>query len=437
MSNSDINFKVKFIRDPLYGFIGLTETEIKIINTKVFRRLHNIKQLSHTYLVYPSAIHTRYEHSLGVVYLADRISDQLGFSSEQKEIIRLAGLLHDIGHGPFSHLFESILKDVNDNEISHDKISMMFIKEDPEISEILNKSQITKIIQLLSKISIDGWDDKSLSSLATDIIAGPLDADKMDYLRRDSYHIGVKYGEFDLHRLIHTLTHTKDLKQKSIAVKFKGIDAVESYRLGRYLMHTQVYNHHTRLIADQMFLRALNLAINEDHVINKKDLIIDTDLSKSHKKFLEYYITLDDRSIYDMILKKPETKSTKILKKIIKRDLLKRIWQINPHNIQNAQNRNRLTSDEELNNIETEIIEKNHMEKHEIIIYISKIQVALYNNEIMIMHDNIPRYMDNLSPIQTDIKTRDKLYIFGDRTKQEFVKEYMLENYTIESELIK
>ena len=128
--------------------------------------MHNIKQLSHAYLVYPSAIHTRYEHSIGVVHLANRVSDQLGFTNEQKEIIRLAGLLHDIGHGPFSHLFEPVLENVNGKKVDHAKISMMLIKEDPGISEILDSTQTTKIIQLLDRKSIDGWDDKSSSSVS-------------------------------------------------------------------------------------------------------------------------------------------------------------------------------------------------------------------------------------------------------------------------------
>ena len=422
----------------LFKYYNISEIpEIKIINTKVFRRLHNIKQLSHAYLVYPSAIHTRYEHSIGVVHLANRVSDQLGFTNEQKEIIRLAGLLHDIGHGPFSHLFEPVLENVNGKKVDHAKISMMLIKEDPGISEILDSTQTTKIIQLLDRKSIDGWDDKSSSRLATDVIDSPLDVDKMDYLRRDSYHIGVKYGEFDLHRLIHTLTDTNDPKEKEICVKFKGMDAVENYRLGRYLMHAQVYNHHTRLIADQMFLKALNLAVNEEQIIDKDHLMVDMDMNKSHKEFLEYYTTLDDRTIYDMILEKSKTKSAKILKRINERKLLKRVWQISTQRITNTQNRNRLTDEKELKNIETAIIKDRNIEKYEMILYISKIQVALYDDdEITVMHNGIPTSMSKLSPIQTGERTRDKLYIFADKSQQEFTKKYMLENYNVKSESI-
>lgn len=118
MSNFPKNyFQFKTIRDPLYGFVDLSEIELKLIDTQVFRRLLNIKQLSHAFLVYPTAIHTRFEHSLGVTHLANRVALQLEFDDEQREIIRLAGLLHDIGHGPFSHLFEAVLKNVNGGKL--------------------------------------------------------------------------------------------------------------------------------------------------------------------------------------------------------------------------------------------------------------------------------------------------------------------------------
>ena len=133
----DDYFQFKSIRDPLYGFIDLSKIETQIIDTPAFRRLHGIKQLSHAYLVYPTAIHTRFEHSLGVAHLADLVSKQLSLDDEVREIVRLAALLHDVGHGPFSHLFEKVMESINGEVIDHDKISMMLIKEDPRISSIL------------------------------------------------------------------------------------------------------------------------------------------------------------------------------------------------------------------------------------------------------------------------------------------------------------
>lgn len=267
---SKIDFKYKSIRDPLYGFIDISKTEQQVIDSSPFRRLLNIKQLSHAFVVYPTAIHTRFEHSLGATHLAGKVCDQLNFDDTTKEIVRLAALLHDVGHGPYSHLFESVISNVNENKIDHEWISMLIISKNPELQSILgDKSQ--KIIQLLDHKPVSDW-DSGLSTLASDVISSALDVDKMDYLRRDSYHIGVAYGQFDLARIIHTITSTETDEQR-ICIQDKGKDSIENYRLGRYLMHAQVYQHHARLTADQMFLRALDLATNEEEIIDRKSVV--------------------------------------------------------------------------------------------------------------------------------------------------------------------
>ena len=226
-----------------------------------------------------------------MTHLADLVSKQLLFDDEVREIVRLAGLLHDVGHGPFSHLFENVMENVNGEKIEHDRISMMLIKEDPDISSILGDKG-EKVIQLLDHKPMSGLDRK-ISSLAADVISGPLDVDKMDYLRRDSYNIGVAYGQFDLPRIIHTLTRTGDSIEQHICAGYKGKDAIENYRLGRYLMHAQVYQHHARLAGDQMFLQALDLAVGEENIIQSDVLCTNTDLNKSHKEFLDFYTCLD------------------------------------------------------------------------------------------------------------------------------------------------
>lgn len=218
------------------------------MDTSAFRRLHRIKQLAHAYTVYPSAHHTRFEHSLGVMHIAGRMYDEIGTDTDDKITVRLAGMLHDVGHGPFSHLFERILKKVNPGvEKIHEEIGQRLIKENESIDKILSDCQKTDIIKILSK---DQSVQTSPLNLLSDIVSSNLDADKMDYLRRDSYFLGVSYGLFDLERVIHTLTRTPENGPPNLAIDVQGIDALESYRLGRYLMHAQVYNHHTRLAAD-------------------------------------------------------------------------------------------------------------------------------------------------------------------------------------------
>ena len=422
----DDYFRFKSIRDPLYGFIDLSNTETQIIDTPAFRRLHGIKQLSHAYLVYPTAVHTRFEHSLGVTHLADLVSKQLSLDDEVREIVRLAALLHDVGHGPFSHLFEKVMERANGETIDHDKISMMLIREDPHISSILG-DKVEKIICILNHEPAPGLDRK-ISSLATDIVSSPLDADKMDYLRRDSYHIGVAYGQFDLPRIIHTLTHTDDQEEQKICVDSKGKDSIESYRLGRYLMHAQVYKHHTRLIGDQMFLQALDLAVNEEGIIPREKLRTDTDLSKSHEEFLKFYTSLDDHRLYDRILRKGDSKASRILGRIQHRDLLKRVVEYLPDTeILNAQTRDRVSrlGKDDLRPLSHEIAKEAGLDKHDVIVHSSDIPVNLYEGDIMIMWKGIPRKLDEFSPIDVRRSAINKFHVFGpgnDTAKQRIKK---------------
>jgi len=428
-------FRHKSIRDPLYGFIDLSETETKLIDTAVFRRLQNIKQLSHAYVVYPSAIHTRFEHALGVNHLAERVSQQLGFPDDVREIVRLAGLLHDIGHGPFSHLFEDVLANVNKTKIGHDEISRLIIKNNDEITSILG-DKVDKIVQLLGHEKVEGWDE-SISTLATDVVSSPLDVDKLDYLRRDSYHIGVAYGQFDLARIIHTLTSTPDKVDKRLCVQGKGKDAIENYRLGRYLMHAQVYKHHARIVADEMFLRALDLAVNEEDIISPDKLKIDPSSETSVKNFLDFYTSLDDHSIYDQIIQtKPDSKSAGILGNIKKRKLLKRACDFLPDKeIEDALVRDKIMKMEnkDLRDLSNEIADNLGLERHNVICYLAEIQVNLYDGEILILWKGIPRKLDEFSPIEASKSTINKFYIFcqDDPDTKQKIRKYVSENHKL------
>ena len=427
-------FHHKSIRDPLYGFVDLTKLEIKIIDTPVFRRLHGIKQLSHAFVAYPSAIHTRFEHSLGVTHLADRMSRQLDFDNAEREVIRLSGLLHDIGHGPFSHLFETVIAGLG-QEISHEQISKMIIEYDPEISEALgDKSE--QIIQLLNSEKITGWDE-SKSVLASDIVSSALDADKLDYLRRDSYHIGVAYGHFDLERIIHTLTHPSDKRDNPLCVQAKGIDAIENYRLGRYLMHAQVYKHHARIVSDQMFLRAMNLAIHEEKIIDKAKLQFNVNSEDSVKEFLKFYTSLDDRSVYDMILRtRPGSKSAEILRNISERKLLKRACEFLPVNeIIDARIRKEIMemTSEDMTNLSNDIADEIGIEQNKIIAYRSDVPIGLFNGEIWLLWEGKPRELDDISPIKTNTPALSKFYIFGpgDDTTKQNIREFLKSKFNL------
>lgn len=419
MKRESSYWKRKSIRDPLYGFIGLSERELKIINSEAFLRLNRIKQLSHTYLVYPSAVHTRYEHALGTMHVADRICINLDLDDNIREIVRCAALLHDIGHGPFSHLFENVLQKI-DRDITHEDISRLIIKNDNEISSALNDIQ-DNVIDVLRR--------KFKDSIASDIISSGLDADKLDYLRRDSYHLGVAYGIFDLERILHTITKSN---HNRLCVYEKGKDALENYRLGRYLMHMQVYEHHTRIVADQMFIKALELALDEG--------IIDKDVLRSaNNNFLDYYMKLDDYSIYKMVIEnKPNSKAAELLKDIQGRRLLKRACELDPdYDIRDAEKRKEIidinTNPKRKEEITKEIANKaNINDSDRIIIHLSTISIKLYGDELLVLrYNNNVEELSRLSPITANPKTVTKFYVFCPKNKREEVKRATYEYFSI------
>ncbi len=401
-------FRYKSIRDPLYGFIDLSKKEIEVIDSPSFRRLQNIKQLSHAFVVYPSAIHTRFEHSLGAVHIASRMCDQLDILGEQKELVRQSMLLHDIGHGPFSHLFEYVLKDINGSNIDHEDITSWIINEDPDIKSIIGNNR-KKIIKILKKEDhAKDWETGGYS-LNSDIVSSGLDADKLDYLRRDSYHIGAAYGQFDLERIILTLKKTPT--KNRICIDQKGKDAIENYRLGRYLMHAQVYEHHARISADQMFLKALKFAV-EDNVIDKKSL--KASANSSNKKFLDYYLKLDDRGIYQIILNKKNSRSAKILDAINCRKLLKRACEYELVPMEDYEvNSKILKLDPE--KLTDELASQTKINHADIIVKVSKITIKLYDKgDILVLHKGIPVDFNDLSPISSE-NSITKLLVFGPR----------------------
>lgn len=402
-------FSHKSIRDPLYGFVNLSKKETKIIDTFPFRRLQNIKQLSHAYVVYPSAIHTRFKHSLGALHVADRMCQQLELEKNQRELVRLSILLHDIGHGPFSHLFEQVLQKINKDKFEHDDISTWIINENSEISSIV-KNYKKPITQILQKDHSDPRWESSGNSLLSDIVSSGLDADKLDYLRRDSYHIGVAYGQFDLERIVQSI-RTNSNKTR-ICIDGKGKDSVENYRLGRYLMHAQVYEHHTRLAADSMFLKALDLAITEEGILDKKSLT--TSKNSSHKRFLKYYLGLDDRAIYDMILKESHSEAAKLLTAINQRKLLKRACDYPMISMENADTSDKIRK-MDVKKLEMEIAKKTKININEIIVHISEINIKLYDKlDILVLWRGQPKDFNDLSPISAQPSVR-RFLVFGPR----------------------
>lgn len=222
------------------------------MDSPIFQRLRGIKQLSYAHLVYPGAVHTRFEHSLGAMHVAGAIAEKVGLDPDETELLRLGLLVHDIGHGPFSHSFEDVLQQVTGESIDHEDISLRLINNDPTLSESLDDRK-DDVVDLLEG-------DKT--GILDQVISGGLDADKLDYLRRDSFHTGVQYGSFDFHRVLECM----DSHDGNLVVLQKGINALEGFKLSRFSLHTQVYNHHARAIAEEMLGRAAQLGVEDGHI---------------------------------------------------------------------------------------------------------------------------------------------------------------------------
>lgn len=241
----DLN-KKKIINDPVYGFISIPSGFIfDLIQHPYFQRLRYIKQVSMTHLVYPGALHTRFQHALGAMHLMTLAIDTLrtkdiNISEEEEEAVLVAILLHDIGHGPFSHSLEQSLVD----GVSHEWISALMMND-------LNR-QFNGRLDLAITIFNNQYEKKFLHQL----VSGQLDTDRMDYLNRDSFFTGVAEGVISFDRIIKML----HVSNNELVVEQKGIYSVEKFLIARRLMYWQVYLHKTVLSAEQMLLNILRRA---------------------------------------------------------------------------------------------------------------------------------------------------------------------------------
>lgn len=405
-----LNFEFKLVRCPLYGFVGISKREDSLLDTIAMQRLSRIKQLAHTYIVYPSAVHTRLEHSLGALYLAGRVCDQLKLTQRRKEVIRIAVLLHDIGQGPFSHIWEEPMRWINGEKYSHEDVTKLIIESEPKIGKILGN---------LKEDVLGVLDGESLDS---DIISSSLDVDKLDYLRRDSYHTGVAYGLFDIERIIRTICKISESGRDYLAIQEKGKDALESYRLARYAMHMQVYEHHTRLIADDMFLKSIKLALG-DGSLPKENLKI----LNSPTQFIDKFMNLDDFSIQHQILQNSKGIAKDLVRDIRNRRLLKRalVVPLTKEGVENPIIRKKIgeMSRKEIGNAEKKIAGEVGINPAYVIVHVQSIKIKLYERfEQTLGKREKPIYVkrkngsffsfDEESPISASLAPVRTLYVF-------------------------
>jgi len=309
------------IRDPIHGFIELSPQERRAIDARCFQRLRGIKQLAMTYLVYPGTQHTRFEHSLGVCDLATRIAREVEIGEEDQRVVRAAALLHDVGHGPFSHVSENVLDDRNGLSGVHEAISVALIRSDEQLRKALGAELCDRAAQLLD----DGG--RGFRSVMSDIVSGPTDADKLDYLQRDSYYAGVSYGKYDLDRLIDTATIIQAGGGETyLGFEDGGVWAVEGLLLARHHMHRQVYGHKTRIATDIMIERALSLGLREGALDEVAYEVASKDgRPQPDERFLKAYMEQTDEHVMHRLLAQTSaTSSRDLAERLLRRHLLRR-----------------------------------------------------------------------------------------------------------------
>ncbi len=241
---------VKKVFDEVHGYIELTEPELAIVDTPTFQRLRYVRQLAVAWYVYPGATHTRFSHSLGTMHIMGMVAQRLysmGYihSEDDVQLLRLAALLHDVGHTPFSHAIEPFYRDRIG--LSHEDLTEMMILESYDIRDTLldygfDPKEIVAILR-----------GKHREPVYNQLISSDLDVDRMDYLLRDALHTGVSYGAIDIHRIVVTLVVDGE---GNLALLDKGIDALENFYLARLHMYKAVYYHKT-IVGYELLLRRI------------------------------------------------------------------------------------------------------------------------------------------------------------------------------------
>jgi HD superfamily phosphohydrolase len=289
--------KKKIINDPVYGFISIPSALVfDLIEHPYFQRLRYIKQLGLTHLVYPGALHTRFHHAIGAMHLMQLALETLRnkgqqISKEEEEAVTIAILLHDIGHGPFSHALEHTIVD----NISHESLSILLMTK-------LNQQFDNRL-----SMAIDIFNNSYPKRFLHQLVSSQLDTDRMDYLNRDSFFTGVSEGVISFDRIIKMLNVQDDY----IVVEEKGIYSIEKFLIARRLMYWQVYLHKTVIAAEQMLVKILKrgreLALNGEKLFATPALqhFIGSKLTKAdfinNPEHLEVFARMDDTDILSSI----------------------------------------------------------------------------------------------------------------------------------------
>jgi hypothetical protein len=289
------------IKDPVHGYVYITEREKEIIDSYPVQRLHRLRQLAGSEYVYPGANHTRFEHSVGVMYLAGKVTENPNVSrlvsKNEAETVKIAGLLHDVGHGPFSHVFEQLL----DRELgkTHEDMTQWII-ENSELQDTLRRNSYDA--EEVGKLAT-GKLHKPKKDFLDQIISSAVDVDKQDFIVRDTLHTGAEYGFIDIFRLIHAL----DVLDGDLAIDLGALSALESLIIARIESFKSIYFHRVCRAAQIMLAMAMEKANGE--------------LGLTSFRTPEEYMAMDDYTVWTML--KNCKKSAQIIRNLERRRMLK------------------------------------------------------------------------------------------------------------------
>jgi len=362
--------KDKIINDPIYGFVHLEKGIIlDLIEHPFFQRLRRISQLGLSYLVYPGAYHTRFHHAIGCVFLMNKAIDQLRkkgqkITGKEAEAVCIAILLHDIGHGPFSHALEKSIV----NNINHEIISLLFMEE-------LNKEFGGKL-SLAIQIFKDEYKKKFLHQL----VSSQLDMDRLDYLKRDSFYSGVQEGVIGTERIINML----NVEEDELVIEEKGIYSIEKFLIARRIMYWQVYLHKTVLSAENTLIkilqRAKELIAKGENIFTTPTLLyflrnkFSVEDFENNPEILHQFAQLDDHDIYTALkqwAKHEDFVLSTLSNSIINRKLLK------------VKIQNKAFSRKTITDVKIEVMQKLNLRKSEVdfFVFSDKVSNSAYNFE--------------------------------------------------------
>ena len=288
----------EILRDPVWNNIRVDELSLSLVDTEVFQRLRYVRQLGWTYLVYPGATHSRFEHALGTHHLSRRTlallceaDDSASISERDQAIVRSAALLHDVGHYPFSHALEEI------GALHHEDVARPLITEGSVASLLASSLGEGAPLEVFDLIR--GRSESALQGL----ISGSLDLDKIEYLSRDAFMCGVPYGEIDVDRLTNALVLVEDpaTGRRAIGVQEKALSAIESLLFAKYQMYRNVYWHHAVRSATAMYKRLVEDALQAG-VVSVQSLARYTDEGLMHRLETAWptqlLVALKERKLY-------------------------------------------------------------------------------------------------------------------------------------------